>query len=254
MDVLVETRDGVCRIQFNRVAKKNAITAAMYAALAEAIVAAEADPAVRAVLIAGHPDIYTAGNDLEDFLKNPPSGESSPVFRFLSAISTAGKPVVAAVSGAAIGIGTTLLLHCDLIYAAEDARFQLPFAQLGLVPEAASSLLLPALAGYPRAAEKLLLGEPFGATEALAMGLVTAVLPRDELMDHVERQLKKLVALPPGAVRATKRLMKSHGAAAVAAHMREEAAEFIARLATPAAREAFTAFFERRRPDFSRHD
>jgi enoyl-CoA hydratase/carnithine racemase len=254
MDVLVETRDGVCRIHFNRVAKKNAITAAMYSALADAIVAAEADSAARAVLIAGHPDIYTAGNDLEDFLKNPPSGESSPVFRFLNAISTAGKPVVAAVSGAAIGIGTTLLLHCDLIYAAEDARFQLPFAQLGLVPEAASSLLLPALAGYPRAAEKLLLGEPFGAAEALAMGLVTAVVPRAELTSHVEQKLAKLVALPPGAVRATKRLMKSHGAAAVAAHMREEATEFIARLATPAAREAFTAFFERRRPDFSRHD
>lgn len=254
MDVNVETAGGVCRIRFDRVAKKNALTAGMYSTLADAIVAAEADPVVRAMLIAGHPDIFTAGNDLEDFLKNPPTGESSPVFRFLTAISTATKPVIAEVSGAAIGIGTTLLLHCDLIYAAEQARFQLPFAQLGLVPEAASSLLLPALAGYPRAAEKLLLGEPFGAEEALAIGLVTRVLPRAELSEHVDRQLAKLVGLPPGAVRATKRLMKSRQAATVAAHMREEAAEFILRLATPAAREAFTAFFERRQPDFSHHE
>ena len=254
MDILCHVQDGVCRLQFNRAAKKNAITADMYSALAAALRAADADPAVRAILIAGHPDIYTAGNDIEDFLANPPSGEASPVIQFLLAISTAEKPIVAAVSGAAVGIGTTLLMHCDLVYAAEHARFQLPFTTLGLVPEAASSLLFPRLAGYPRAAEKLLLGEPFGAAEAYALGLVSAVLARDELMPHVDKQLAKLVALPAGAVQATKRLMKSHDAAHVAAAIRTESAEFVTRLASPAAREAFTAFLARRKPDFSGKD
>ena len=145
-------------------------------------------------------------------------------------------------------------MHCDLVYAAEHARFQLPFTALGLVPEAASSLIFPRLAGYPRAAEKLLLGEPFGAAEAYALGLVSAVLPKEELMPHVERQLAKLVALPAGAVRASKRLMKSHTAAEVAVAMRTESAEFIERLATPAAREAFEAFLGRRKADFSGKD
>lgn len=254
MDIVVEQRDGVSRIRFDRAAKKNAITAAMYAALADAVVAAGADPLVRALLIEGHPEVYTAGNDIEDFLKNPPAGESSPVFRFLTALSRAEKPIVASVSGAAIGIGTTLLLHCDLVYAAEEARFQLPFVSLGLVPEAASSLLLPTLAGYHRAAEKLLLGEPFGAAEALSMGLISAVVPRPELPAHVDRQLAKLVALPAGAIRATKRLMKHPMADAVADTMRAEAVEFLARLSSPAAKEAFTAFFERRKPDFHGRD
>lgn len=251
MDVTTEFRDSTSRIGFARVAKKNAITAAMYEALAGAVRDAEQNSAVRAILIEGHAEIFTAGNDLDDFLKNPPSGEASPVFRFLTALSTATKPVVASVSGPAIGIGTTLLLHCDLIYAAEDARFQLPFTQLGLAPEAASSLLLPLLAGYPRAAEKLLLGEPFGAAEALGMGLITAVVPKAELTGHVDKQLAKLVALPRGSLQATKRLMKGSIAAAVSAQIQVEADEFIRRLASPAAREAFTAFFERRRPDFS---
>lgn len=254
MDIVVEQRDGVSRIRFDRAAKKNAITAAMYAALADAVVAAGADPLVRALLIEGHPEVYTAGNDIEDFLKNPPACESSPVFRFLTALSRAEKPIVASVSGAAIGIGTTLLLHCDLVYAAEEARFQLPFVSLGLVPEAASSLLLPTLAGYHRAAEKLLLGEPFGAAEALSMGLISAVVPRPELPAHVDRQLAKLVALPAGAIRATKRLMKHPMADAVADTMRAEAVEFLARLSSPAAKEAFTAFFERRKPDFHGRD
>ena len=254
MDILTEVQDGVCRLTFNRPAKKNAITADMYSQLAAGLTSAEADPAVRAILIAGHPDIYTAGNDLEDFLRNPPQGEQSPVFRFLVAISTAEKPVVASVAGAAVGIGTTLLMHCDLVYAAEHARFQLPFATLGLVPEAASSLLFPRLAGYPRAAEKLLLGEPFGAAEAYALGLLTAVVPKEELTGHVDKQLAKLVALPAGSVRATKRLMKSHDASHVAHAMRTESAEFITRLGSPAAREAFEAFLARRRPDFRGKD
>lgn len=253
-DIRTEVIDAVCHLQFNRVAKKNAITTAMYSDLAAGLRQAEADPAVRAVLIHGHPEIYTAGNDLEDFLRNPPRSDESPVFQFLNALSRAEKPVVAAVAGPAVGIGTTLLLHCDLVYAGERARFQLPFVSLGLVPEAASSLLLPRLAGHQRAAEKLLLGEPFDAAEALAMGLVCAVLPAEELMPHVLRQLAKLVALPAGAVRATKRLMKAPHAADVAATMRVESVEFGSRLASPAAREAMEAFLARRRPDFSGKD
>ena len=150
MDIRNEWRDGVQRLHFDRLAKKNAITAQMYADLADAIDAAGADPAVRAILIAGHPDVYTAGNDLKDFLANPPRDEQSPVFRFLRALHGAEKPLVAAVSGAAVGIGTTLLLHCDLVYASAEARFQLPFTALGLVPEAGSSLLLGQLAGHAR--------------------------------------------------------------------------------------------------------
>lgn len=254
MDILAEVRGGVCRIAFNRLPKKNALTADMYATLADTLVAASRDEAVRAILLSGHPDIYTAGNDLEDFLKHPPTGEASPVFRFLIALSTAEKPVVAAVEGAAVGIGTTMLLHCDLVYAAEHARFQLPFATLGLVPEAASSFLFTRLAGYPRAAEKLLLGEMFDAKEAHEMGLLSAIVPRDKLTEHVETKLAKLVALPAGAVRATKRLMKAHDADQVARVMRLESAEFIQRLATPAAREAFEAFLSRRKPDFAGKD
>lgn len=254
MDIRTEIRDGVARIGFNRVAKKNALTARMYAQLADTLVAAEGDHAVRAILFTGHPDIYTAGNDLEDFLNNPPAGESAPVFRFLLALGAATKPLVASVEGAAIGIGTTMLLHCDLVYAAEGARFQLPFTTLGLVPEAASSFLLPRLAGYPRAAEKLLLGEPFAADEAYAMGLLSAVVPRERLAEHVEAKLARLVALPAGALRATKRLMKSHDAEQVGRVLRTEADEFIARLATPAAREAFAAFLARRKPDFAGKD
>ncbi len=254
MDILSQLSEGVCRLQFNRPQKKNALTAAMYTTLAEELEAAAVDERVRAILIEGQPDIYTAGNDVEDFLSQSPAGLDTPVFRFLRALSTAEKPVVAAVSGPAVGIGTTLLLHCDLVYAAQSARFQLPFAALGLVPEAASSLLLPRLIGYPRAAEKLLLGEGFGASEALSMGLVCAVLPNDELMAHVQVQLAKLVALPAGALRATKRLMKSHQASDVQAAMQVEAEEFISRLGMPAAREAFDAFLARRRPDFSGKD
>jgi enoyl-CoA hydratase/carnithine racemase len=158
------------------------------------------------------------------------------------------------VSGAAIGVGTTMLLHCDLVFAGDNARFSLPFAQLGLVPEAASSLLLPKLFGYQRAAERLLLGEPFGADEALRMGLVNAVLPADAVVGHARLQADKLVALPAAAVRATKRLMKQGRIEAIDSRMLLEGEEFRERLRSPEAREAFAAFFERRRPDFSRFD
>ena len=161
--VKVVIKDRILRIELDRAERKNAITADMYRALADALAAAESDAQVRVVLVHGKPDCFTAGNDLKDFLERPPAGENSPVFQFLRGISTATKPLVAAVGGPAVGVGTTMLLHCDFVYAAPNARFQMPFVTLGLVPEAASSLLLPMLAGYQRAAELLLLGKPFTA-------------------------------------------------------------------------------------------
>lgn len=176
------------------------------------------------------------------------------MFRFLQRLREVEKPLVAAVAGPAIGVGTTMLLHCDLVYAADHARFSVPFAQLGLCPEAASSLLLPMLAGWQRAAEALLLGEPFGADQAHAIGLVNRVVPAGELDGFVDAQLAKLVALPPASLRATKRLMRSGLREAVAARMEAEGEQFRAMLGAPEAKEAFTAFFEKRRPDFSRFD
>ncbi|MVZ56211.1 enoyl-CoA hydratase, partial [Escherichia coli] len=170
-----------------------------YQTLADALVAAETDPAIRVIVLAGHESVFTAGNDLEDFMKNPPKDESAPVHQFLRAISTASKPLIASVSGAAVGVGTTMLLHCDLVYASETAKLSMPFAQLGLCPEAASSLLLPQLAGYHRAADKLLFGEPFDANEARELGLVNRVLPAGELDAFVRTQARKLTLLPPAS-------------------------------------------------------
>lgn len=252
MDILISRNNGVLAIEFNRPDKKNAITAAMYQAMADALAEAEGDSAIRAVLIVGKPEIFTAGNDLEDFMRNPPAGDDSPVFQFLYRISHAGKPIVAAVAGAAVGVGTTMLLHCDLVYAADNAQFSLPFVQLGLCPEAASSLLLPQLAGYQRAAEKLLLGEPFGAAEAQQLGLVNRVLAPAELLPFAHKQAAKLAALPPASVRLTKQLMKGGQTTAVETQMATEGKHFGAMLKAPEAREAFTAFFEKRKPDFSR--
>jgi enoyl-CoA hydratase/carnithine racemase len=254
MDILTTREGGIMTIELNRPHKKNAITAAMYDALADSLIEAREATAVRAVMIVGQRDVFTAGNDLQDFMDHPPRSDDSPVFRFLKELSHAPKPLVAAVCGAAVGVGTTMLLHCDLVYAGDNARFSLPFTQLGLVPEAASSLLLPELMGYQRAAERLLLGEPFGAAEALQMGLVSAVLPADAVAGHARVQAEKLVALPASAVRATKRLMKQGRTAAIESRMLLEGDEFRERLQSPEAREAFTAFFERRRPDFSRFD
>ncbi|MBC7453468.1 MAG: enoyl-CoA hydratase [Massilia sp.] len=255
MDILTSKTDGLLTIQFNRPQRKNAITSAMYQSMADALLDAESDAAVRAVLFLGAPDIYTAGNDLEDFLKNAPAaGENDavrPVYQFMHALSGCSKPVVAAVAGAAIGIGTTMLMHCDLVYAADNAKFSMPFVQLGLCPEFASSVLLPAIAGYPRAAEKLLLGEAFLAPEALQMGLVSKLLPPDELLAFARHQAAKLVALPAASIRATKALMKCPRAEQIAAALEAEITLFGAMLSAPEAKEAFTAFFEKRKPDFS---
>lgn len=256
MDILTSKANGILTIEFNRPERKNAITAVMYQAVADAINEAETDNSIRAILITGKPEIFTAGNDLPDFLQNskPVEGvplEARPVFQFMRALSGSTKPVVAAVSGAAVGIGTTMLMHCDLVYAADNAKFSLPFSQLGLCPEFASSLLLPKLAGYPRAAEKLLLGEAFLAQEALEMGLVSKILPLEELRPFAERQAAKLVALPAASVRATKALMKRARTPAINDAMAAENASFAAMLLAPEAKEAMTAFMEKRKPDFA---
>lgn len=252
MDIQLSKDNGILTIHFDREEKKNAITAAMYQQLADAIKDAEADSAVRAILFTGKSQVFTAGNDLEDFLHNPPNGKDAPVFQFLWQISHAAKPIVAAVAGVAVGIGTTLLLHCDLVYAADNARFSMPFTQLGLCPEAASSLLLPHISGYQRAAEKLLLGEAFSAQEAHEMGVVNRVLSADELLPFAQKQAAKLAALPANSIRVTKQLMKKNRVAATEQQMASEIEHFAHMLTQGEAKEAFTAFIEKRKPDFSR--
>jgi enoyl-CoA hydratase/carnithine racemase len=252
MDVLISKENCILTITFNRPDKKNAITAAMYQTMADALKDAECDAEVRAIIFTGKAEIFTAGNDLDDFLKNPPQSTKSPVYQFIQNLSHATKPVVAAVSGPAVGIGTTLLLHCDFVYAADNARFSMPFAKLGLCPEFASSLLLPQIVGYQRAAEKLMLGEAFSAQEACAMGFVNKILPPAEVLAFAQAQAAKLVALPTSSLRATKRLMKGKQIAAVEAKIKEESVLFSEMLLSKEAKEAFTAFFEKRKPDFTK--
>ena len=187
-DILVHTENGVMTLTLNRVDKKNSITSLMYAAMADALESANHEPAVRAVVIQGHESIFSAGNDIGDFLTKPPAAQDSPVFRFMRGISSFPKPLVAAVCGPAVGIGTTLLLHCDLVYAGDNAAFSLPFVNLGLCPEVASSFLVPQLMGYPRAAEALLLGEPFTAETALEIGLINRIVPPLEANALAQRQ------------------------------------------------------------------
>jgi enoyl-CoA hydratase/carnithine racemase len=256
MSIKTATFNGVATIEIARPEKKNALTVAMYQAMADALAAAEADGAVRAVLITGQPGIFTSGNDIEDFIARKPGGGSdgadSPVFRFMHALAGCSKPVVAAVTGAAIGIGTTMLLHCDLVYVADDARLAMPFVSLGLVPEFASSLIVPRLLGNVKAAEKLLLGDPFTAEDAVEMRIANAVLPAGEVVNHARRVAERFNALPPGAVRDTKKLLRSTEHDAVLARIRTEGAVFGERLRSPEAMEAFQAFFQKRRPDFSK--
>jgi enoyl-CoA hydratase/carnithine racemase len=253
MDNVLVTRDGAIeRITINRPDKKNALTADMYAAIAEALRGADADAGVRAVLIHGAGDAFTAGNDLQDFLANAPRYSDAPVFRFLNAVSHAEKPLVAAVSGVAVGVGTTMLLHCDLVYAEEGAKLALPFVNLGLCPEAASSFLLPAIVGYQRAAELLLLGEPFDARKAWALGLVTEVVSAGEALARAEAAARKLAEKPAASVRITKQLMKRTLMPTIEATLAEEIRHFGERLGSPEAKEAFAAFLEKRKPDFSK--
>lgn len=251
-DILVHTEAGVSTITFNRLEKKNSITSAMYAALADAVEQAAADDAVRALLIQGDATVFSAGNDLGDFLNAPAGGDESPVFRFMRALVTFPKPVVAAVCGPAVGIGTTLLFHCDLVYAGDNAAFSMPFVNLGLCPEFASSILVPQMFGYHRAAEALLLGEPFMAEAALEIGLVNRVVPPTECNAIAQAQARKLAAKPLSALIETKRLMKMGQQPALLERLGTEAKSFGRMLREPAAREAFTAFMEKRKPDFSK--
>jgi enoyl-CoA hydratase/carnithine racemase len=252
--ILVERQGAIQRIQINRPEKKNALTGAMYTAFAEAILAAERDPAVRVMLIGGAGDAFTAGNDLQDFLAHAPGGRPRPQLDFLQVFSHATKPIVAAVHGVAVGVGTTMLAHCDLVYAAEGAKFSMPFVNLGLCPENASSFLMPAILGYQRAAELLMFGEPFDAAKAREIGLVNAVVLPAELGATATAAAQKLAGKPPASLRLTKRLMRRAWMPEIEAALAEEAKAFAERLSSPEAKEAFTAFLEKRAPDFSRFD
>jgi enoyl-CoA hydratase/carnithine racemase len=251
-DILNHVDQGVMTLTFNRVDKKNSITAKMYAALADALEQAKDDAHVRVVVIQGHATIFSAGNDIADFLNAPPADENASVFRFLRNIAAFPKPIIAAVAGPAVGIGTTLLFHCDLVYAGDNAAFSMPFVNLGLCPEAASSYLVPNMFGYHRAAEVLLLGEPFMAEAAMEVGLVNRVLPPTEVNDYAHAQARKMAGKPISALIETKRLMKAPHVATVQAQMSQEGASFGRMLREPAAKEAFGAFMEKRKPDFSK--
>ena len=250
--ILTETRDGLLTIRFNRPDKKHAITAAMYQTLAHALRHAERDAAVRVALVQGSAEVFTAGNDLQDFLSSPPRSTDAPVFQFLRALAEFPKPLIAAVSGLAVGVGTTMLLHCDFVYCTPGTRFSLPFVNLGLCPEAASSFLLPRLAGYPKAAELLMLGEPFDAETARAIGMVNDILPPEDLLARAEETARKLAAKPAASLRETKMLMKQAVKDSVRLAMEDECDAFRERLASPEAKEAFAAFLEKRTPDFSK--
>ncbi|RZJ11590.1 MAG: enoyl-CoA hydratase [Rubrivivax sp.] len=254
MTIKTYTVNGVATIEIARPEKKNAITQAMYQEMADALRGADADKAVRAVLITGQPGIFTSGNDLEDFMGRPPRDEEAPVFQFMHALVDSSKPVVAAVTGAAIGIGTTMLLHCDLVYVADDARLAMPFVGLGLVPEFASSYLVPQLMGNRRAAEKLLLGDPFTGTQAVECGIANAVLAAPEVLNHARRVAERFNNLAPGAVRESKTLIREPQREAIKAAIAREGEIFSTRLRSPEAMEAFQAFFQKRAPDFSKFE
>ena len=251
--VKTELKDGIRVVTINRPEKKNALTQDMYAVMADAVATADDDPQVRAVVITGTEDIFTSGNDLNDFLKASLDEAEQPVWRFLQAIANTTTPLIAAVNGAGVGVGTTMLLHCDFVYACEEARFHMPFINLALIPEAASSLLLPRCAGHRKAAELLMLGEPFDANEALASGVITAIAPGNSELEMAMATAAKLAAKPPGALRMTKALLRNEGQS-VADRLTIEGEGFKECLSSPEAKEAMTAFFERRPPDFSKFE
>jgi enoyl-CoA hydratase/carnithine racemase len=250
IDDIETSRDGSAYIiRFARPAKKNALTLAMYKRLTDAMAEAANDKTVRTVIFGSTSETFTAGNDLGDFMQDPPSGEDSPVFRFLRAISTFEKPLIAAVDGKGIGLGLTMLLHCDFVYLTERASLVAPFVNLGLVPEAASSLILPKLVGHARACEILLLGEPIDAKSAVSLGIANAVVPVEQLMAKALEVAKKLADKAPTAVKLSKALLKDNGS--IAERMRKEGALFTSQLQSPEVAEAIGAFFEKRKPDFS---
>jgi len=248
----VEIADGVMTLTLRRPEKKNALTGTMYDAMSHALMQAETDASVRVVLFQGDGDSFTAGNDLADFASQArgDSTPDSPAHRFIATISKASKPLVAAVQGNAVGVGTTMLLHCDLVYLAESARLITPFVNLALVPEAASSWLLPLRIGHARAYAMFALGEPMEAAAALACGLANAVVPLGELRKRAHDAAVTLTKRPAGSLSLTKTLMREHHR--IAAQIAAEGRLFKERLTTPEAREAFAAFAERRPPDFTK--
>jgi enoyl-CoA hydratase/carnithine racemase len=253
MDDLVTERAGsILRIQLNRPKRRNAMTSAMYVALAGILNKAANDENTRVVLWHGAGESFCAGNDIEDFLKNPPGPGESPQAQLMKAMIEFDKPLIAAVQGAAIGGGTTMLLHCDFVYAGESAKFQMPFINLALVPEFGSSSLVPARIGHLRAAELILLGSPYDARRALELGLVTQVAPDQDLLSIATAAAQKLAVKPAGALQASKRLMKQPFHEQIKAAMKAENEEFSAQVRSEDAREALTAFLEKRKPDFTK--
>ena len=249
--IRVEREGAVTAIRLARPEKKNAITTAMYVAMAEATEAAEADETVRVIVFLGSGGAFAAGNDLKDFLENPPQDESAPVFRFLTALVASTKPIVAGVDGVAVGLGTTLLLHCDLVYVTAAARLQTPFVNLGLTPEAGATYLLPRFLGHVRAAEMVMLGEALDGEAAVRLGLANALVAAEDLEEKALGAARTLAAKPPASLRATRALLKANRPQIERA-MKAEADEFTVRLRSAEAREAFSAFFEKRQPDFSK--
>jgi enoyl-CoA hydratase/carnithine racemase len=250
-NISVSVENRVLTLRMDRPEKKNALTRAMYLGMIEGLRQAEADAAVRVIVITGAQGCFTAGNDLVDFANAKP-GEPAVALQYLEALTGMQKPVVAAVGGVAVGIGTTMLLHCDLVYAASNARFQLPFVNLGLCPEAGSSFILPALVGQRRAAELLFFGEPFSAEAARAFGIVNEIAGEGELLAKAMGKAQQLAEKPPSALRAAKALLKQGSAENIQGAMARETKQFSALLQGPEAREAMTAFMQRRKPDFSK--
>jgi len=251
-DVVTERSGSILRVQLNRPAKKNAMTSAMYVTIADSLNAAAKDDDIRVVLWHGAGDSFCAGNDVEDFMRNPPGPGESPQAHLIGALINFEKPLVAAVHGAAIGGGTTMLTHCDFVYAGESAKFQMPFINLALVPEFGASYSIPARIGYLRAAELIELGLPFDAQRARELGLVTRVVPDEKLLATATETAQKLAQKPSIALQACKRLMKQPIRAQLEQAAKLENEEFSVRVRSADAKEAFTAFIEKRRPDFTR--
>ena len=251
-DINTELSDGILRVELNRPERKNAFTGAMYTRLAEILDQADKDDAVRVVLWHGAGDSFSAGNDIEDFLKNPPGEGDSPQARIADALIRFEKPLVAAVKGVAVGGGTTMLTHCDFVYAGESTRFQIPFINLALTPEFGSSFLVPARAGHLRAAELFMLGEPFSAAHAAELGLVTRVVADTDVLEIATVAADKLAAKPAGALRTHKRLLKRATLDRLGDAVEAEAGEFIERVRSAEAKEAFAAFLEKRPPNFQK--
>lgn len=241
---------GILTLRFNRPDKRNALSQQMYRDLARQFLAVGEDPAVKVVVLSGQPDCFTSGNDMKDFLSVPPDATESPTLDFMNALANCPKPVVAAAAGIAVGVGVTLLLHCDLVYCGAQTRLNMPFAQIGIRPEYASSYLLPRLMGHARAAELLLLGE-FSASKALEYGLVNAVVPNDQVEGLALEKARLIAELPPATVRAIKSMLKHWRSGVIKEAIPWEMGEVARSLSMPEALESIGAFLQKRKPDFS---